>query len=266
MLIIGEKINGSIPSAKQIIQNFDEDKLLDMAGRQAEAGADYIDVNVGTGRGSREDEIQAMKWAVATIQKQIDKPLCIDSSDPAVLKAGLSVLDRRPCMINSTNAEKEHLQQVLPLAQAYNALLIALPIDENGIPATVENRLSVCAKLVNACENQGIPIANILFDPLVLPVATDTQQGKITLDTLAAIKRAFPAAKTVMGLSNISFGLPKRKRINHALMHMAIYAELDAAIADPADRELMLTVKAAEVVAGRDRHCRRYTRALRKEQ
>jgi len=263
MLIIGEKINASIPAAKRIIQQREEDGLLRLARLQAEAGADYIDVNVGTGSGSREDEIAAMRWAVAALQKHSDKPLCIDSSDPAVLRAGLSVLDNRPRMINSTNAEKNHLRQVLPLAHEYTALLIALPIDENGIPATAESRLSVCTKIVTACERRGLPAESILFDPLVLPIATDTQQGRITLDTLAGIKRAFPAAQTVMGLSNISYGLPKRKKINNALMHMAVYAGLDAAIADPADEDLMQTVRAAEAVAGKDRHCRRYIRAFR---
>lgn len=263
MLIVGEKINASIPSSKKIIQALDEDSLIALAVKQVESGADVIDINVGTGSGSVTDEINTMKWAVQKVQSRIDKPLCIDSADAEVLSAGLSTIRHEKCMINSTNAEKDQMDRVLNLAKTYDADLVALPIDEQGIPATVEKRIEVCRRLFEACQKHRIPGNKILFDPLVLPISTDNGQGKITLDTLAAIKKTFPEARTIMGLSNISYGLPQRKKINNALMHMAIYAGLDAAIANPNDALLMETIKTAEAVAGKDRHCRRYIRMFR---
>lgn len=263
MLIVGEKINASIPSSKKIIQALDESSLIALAVKQVEAGADFIDINVGTGSGSVTDEINTMKWAVEKVQAHIDKPLCIDSADAEVLSAGLSTIKNEKCMINSTNAEKAQMDKVLHLAKTYDADLVALPIDEQGIPATVEKRIDVCRRILDASDKYRIPGNKILFDPLVLPISTDNRQGKVTLDTLAAIKRTFPESRTIMGLSNISYGLPQRKKINNSLMHMAIYAGLDAAIANPNDELLMETIKTAEAVAGKDRHCRRYIRVFR---
>jgi 5-methyltetrahydrofolate--homocysteine methyltransferase len=265
MIIIGEKINATIPSVKTVIQERNEEKLLDLAQKQADAGARYIDVNVGTGAGSRDDEIAAMKWAIVTIQKDVDTPLCVDSADPAILEAGLESRNGKPGLINSTNAESDRLGVIVPLAVRYKTPLVALAMDEQGIPNTTEERLSTCRSIADFCEKSGLSIENIFFDPLVLPVSTDVKQGVITLETLSTIKKHFPTAKTVMGLSNVSYGLPERASLNAAFLHMAIFAGLDAAIMDPLDEELMGAVKTGEVLAGKDRHCRRYTRTFRKK-
>lgn len=263
MIIIGEKINASIPKSKIIIQERDEKQLLELAKSQAAAGADFIDVNVGTGVGSREDEILSMEWAIETIQQEIDTPLCIDSADPAVLEAGIKTRQGRPSLINSVKAEEENLEQVIPLAGNYNIPVVALAMDETGIPTTVEGRLHACEKIAMACEKHGVSLESVFFDPLVLPVSTDIKQGLVTLQTIMEIKKIFPQAKTVMGLSNVSYGLPGRARLNIAFLHMAIFAGLDAAITNPLNENLMDAVKAAEVLMGKDRHCRRYTRAFR---
>jgi len=265
MIVIGEKINASIPAVKTIIQKRDEKKLIELTQKQTAAGSGYIDVNVGTGEGSREDEISAMQWAVEIIQNEIDTPLCIDSADPRLLEAALEVRNDRPSMINSTKAEDDNLKEVIPLAVRYNTSLIALAMDEHGIPKTVKDRLSACEKIAEACHRFGLALDSVFFDPLVLPVSTDIQQGQVTLDTLTAIKEKFPEAQTVMGLSNISYGLPNRAGLNSAFLHMAIFAGLNAAIMDPLDHQMMAAVKTAEVLVGKDRHCRRYTRAFRKK-
>jgi len=265
MIIIGEKINASIPAVKTIIQKRDDNKLIELTQKQAAAGSGYIDVNVGTGEGSREDEISAMQWAIEIIQNEIDTPLCIDSADPRLLEAALEVRNGRPSMINSTKAEDDNLKEIIPLAVRHNTSLIALTMDENGIPKTVKDRLSACEKIVEACQKFRLPLINLFFDPLVLPVSTDIQQGQVTLGTLTAIKEKFPEAQTVMGLSNISYGLPNRAGLNSAFLHMAIFAGLNAAIMDPLDHQMMAAVKTAEVLVGKDRHCRRYTRAFRKK-
>ena len=263
MIIIGEKINASIPAVKTIIQKQDDKTLIELAQKQAAVGSTYIDVNVGTGEGSRDDEILAMQWAIQIIQNKIDTPLCIDSADPILLEAALEGRNGRTSLINSTKAEEDNLKEIIPLAVHYGGFLIALAMDEHGIPKTVKDRLLACEKIAEACHRFGLSLDKVFFDPLVLPVSTDIQQGRVTLDTVTEIKREFAAAKTVMGLSNISYGLPKRASLNAAFLHMAIFAGLDAAIMDPLDQQMTGAVKAAEVLVGKDRHCRRYTRAFR---
>ena len=204
-----------------------------------------------------------MEWAVEAIQSGVDTPLSIDSSDPAVLEAGLKKRSGRPAMINSTKAERGSIEEIVPLASAYHSSLVALTMDESGIPKTVQDRLDACEKIAEACERWGVPLENVFFDPLVMPIGTDITKGMVTLEAVTAIKKEFPKANTVLGISNISYGLPARSRLNAAFLHMAIYAGLDAAIVDPLDGDLMGEVRAAEVLVGRDRHCRRYTRAFR---
>jgi 5-methyltetrahydrofolate--homocysteine methyltransferase len=168
-------------------------------------------------------------------------------------------------MINSTKAEEKDMDAVVPLAAKNDAMLVALTMDEAGIPETVEERLTAAEKIVSACEKFGMPLEKVYFDPLVMPVSTNTNAGTITLETLTAIKKAFPGAKTVSGLSNISFGLPNRPALNAAFLHMAIGAGLDAALVDPLDDTIMVAVRAGDVLAGKDRYCRRYMRAFRNE-
>jgi 5-methyltetrahydrofolate--homocysteine methyltransferase len=265
MITIAEKINATIPATKRIIIERDAAALLELAEKQAAAGASYIDINVGTGSGTAADEIAAMKWAVTTIQEQIETPLSIDSADPAVLEAGLAARDGRPSLINSTKATEKNLAAVVPLAARFGFPLVGLAMDEAGIPKTAADRLAACRKVVAACAARNIPEEKIYFDPLVVPVSTDLNQGTVTLDTLVAIKQEFPRAKTVMAVSNISFGLPQRKRLNGAFLHMAIYAGLDGGILNVLDEELMGAIRTAEALTGKDRHCRRYTRSFRKK-
>jgi cobalamin-dependent methionine synthase I len=153
---------------------------------------------------------------------------------------------------------------VLPLARKYNKPLVGLAMDQDGIPKSVEKRVEACKKIARACNEYEIATADLFFDPLVLPVATDVSQGKVTLETVAAIKKEIPAAKTVMAVSNVSFGLPNRKIFNTAFLHMALMAGLDAAIMNVLDRDLVGAAKTAEAVLGRDRHCRKYSRFWRK--
>jgi 5-methyltetrahydrofolate corrinoid/iron sulfur protein methyltransferase len=263
MIIVAEKINATLKEPRRIIQERDENALLELARNQAQAGAGYLDVNVGTGSGDAASEAEAMRWAVETIQAKVDTPLCIDSADPDILKAGLEARDGRPAMINSSKAEDKSLATIAPLAAEFKAPLVGLAMDEKGIPKTVDERLAAGRKLVEACRDLGMPDQDIFLDPLVLPVSTDIKQGMVTLDTLAAFKENFPEVKSVMGLSNISFGLPGRAGINAAFLHMAIYAGLDSAIGNPMDQKFMTAVREAEVLAGKDRHCRRYTRFMR---
>ena len=263
MILIAEKINATLPAAKKIILERDAQALVDLAQRQASAGASYLDVNVGTGQGTSSDEAQAMAWAVETIQQEVDTPLCIDSADPQVLEAGLQARLGRPALINSVKAEANILDQIVPLAVEHQAPLVGLAMDDSGIPKTVHDRLRACDQIMEACDQHGLTQDQLYLDPLVMPVSTDNRQGLVTLETVRAIKERLPQAKTVMGLSNISFMLPGRAQLNAAFLHMAVAAGLEAVIGDPLDPALMSAIRCAEVLVGRDRHCRRYTRAMR---
>ena len=264
MIVIGEKINATLSPVKTMILNRDADNLIDLARRQAKAGADFIDVNVGTGVGSREDEMDSMKWALECIHSAVETPVCIDSADPQVIETGLNLLNGKSTMINSVNAEARSLEAVMPLAAQSRSLLIALAMDEHGISTRESDRIECCEKIYNACQDYGVLPENVFVDPLVMPVGTDIRSAAVTLNILASVKNSFSGIRTVTGLSNVSYGLPSRRRLNMAFLYMCIAAGLDAAIVDPLDGELMDAVKTGEVLAGRDRHCRKYLRAFRK--
>lgn len=263
MLIIGENINASIPRVKQMIIDHDSDSLVALAKEQEAAGAEIIDVNVGTGEGTALDEIKDMQWLVSLLSKHVGCKLCIDSADVAVLKAGIAAGGGQVGMVNSVKATDENISAVMPLAADNNLPLIALCMDESGIPEDAETRLRICDKIFEGSAVQGIPAENIYFDPLVLPVSTDISQGATTLKTLMGIKNRFPETKTVLALSNVSFGLPVRTMINQAMAHMAQFLGVDALLVNPLDPALMTAIKAGDAVLGQDRYCRRYSRAAR---
>jgi 5-methyltetrahydrofolate--homocysteine methyltransferase len=166
-------------------------------------------------------------------------------------------------MLNSTKAERKSLEEVLPLAKEYNTPLVALTMDASGIPKSVRDRIRAGEKIVEACKRYGVPIENVFFDLLVMPISTDVKQGLTALAALTEIKKEFPGCRTVLGISNISFGLPGRARLNAGFLHMAAYAGLDAAIVDILHEEMEAAVKTAELLAGKDEHCLSYLRAFR---
>jgi 5-methyltetrahydrofolate--homocysteine methyltransferase len=263
MLIIGENINATIPRVKQMIIDRNADSLMELAQRQEAAGAGVIDVNVGTGEGTADDEISDMKWLVGLLIDSVGCKLCIDSADTSVLKAGIETGGERIGMVNSVKATEGNIAEVMPLAAGKGLPLIALCMDESGIPKDAETRLKACEKILKGAEAHGMPAENLYFDPLVMPVSTDVSQGATTLETLRGIRENFRKAKTVLALSNISFGLPWRTVVNQAMAHMAQYIGVDALLISPLDSALMTAVKAGEAVMGRDRYCRKYARAAR---
>jgi 5-methyltetrahydrofolate--homocysteine methyltransferase len=265
MITIGECINSTSKRVSKAVKEKDEEFLLELARSQSEAGVDYIGVNVGTGRGSIEEEVSDIKWLVGLIQDNIDGAICIDSSDPAVITAGMEVRGDRPTMINSVKAQKKNMDIILPLAKAKGAPLVGLAMDDTGIPSTESGRLAVCEILINGLRENGIPLHQLYIDPIVMPISTGDSQGLTTLETLKKIKESFPEVKTVLGLSNISFGLPGRTFINQAMLSIAMYLGLDAVIINPLDQNLDRVIKATEAIMARDRRCRRYLKAYRKK-
>ena len=235
MLIIGENINASTRAVAEAITTRNQEFVTELAQAEVAAGADFIDVNVGAGSSSSQDEARAMKWLVAVVQQATDKPLVIDSDCPEVIRAALNKYQGKRLIINSVTAEPQRLEAVAPLAAEWGSGLVALAMGTGGIPNSVEQRLDACEWIMTQLTRLGIKPEQIYFDPLVLPVAVDSKQALVTLRTIEQIKSRYPGAKTVIGLSNISYGLPKRKLINRTFLVMAAYAGLDAVIINPLD-------------------------------
>ncbi len=259
MLVIGENINASSKSVAEAIAKRDGEFVEGLARAQAAAGADFIDVNAGAGYDPSE-----MEWLIEVVQAATDRPLVIDSDVPSIIEAALNKYRGERLIINSVTAEPSRLASIGALAAKRQSWLVALAMGTEGIPDSVEKRLAACELIMSHLNRLGMAAEQIFFDPLVLPIAVDSSQGLVTLKTIEQIKSRYPTARTVMGLSNVSYGLPNRKLINHSFLLMAAYAGLDAAILDPIDTKLMSLVKVADMLTGRDPSCRGYLRAHRK--
>ena len=263
MLIIGEKINATSKRIAEAISQRNVSFLQELAYQQVNAGAHYLDVNAGRGQGS-EQEVEDLKWAIDTVQAATDVPLAIDSSDPGAIKAALTHYRGNAAIINSVYAEERKLAALLPLALEHRSCYPQPDMDDNGVPKDVDGRLRACERILERAVAYRVPLERIFLDPLALPLSVDTELGMVTLRTLEQIKVRWPEAKTTLGLSNASYGLPLRSVINQALLIMAMYVGLDSVILDPLDARLMTNIKAAQVVLGRDPLCKGYLKDYRK--
>jgi 5-methyltetrahydrofolate corrinoid/iron sulfur protein methyltransferase len=259
MKIIGERINGTWTRVKKAVLGRDTAFIQDLARRQVEAGADWLDVGAST---PPEREVEDLVWLVHTVQEVVGVPLCLDSANPRALAAAVREVREAP-LINSISGEQERLDGILPLISGTECEVIALAMDERGVPSTVEDRLTAIRPVLDALHQAGVPDERIYVDPLVMAIAANTESGGIAFEAIRAVRSEYPGAHISCGLSNISFGLPVRTLINQAFLTLALEAGLDTAILDPLDQELRRALLAAEVVLGRDRYCLNYTRAYR---
>lgn len=259
MLIVGERINSSREKIAQAIKDGNSSVIQEEAQRQVEAGADYIDVNAGI---FLNEETKYLPWLVEVVQEAIDKPLCIDTSNAEALAEALKVC-RQKALVNSITAEKERYEAFLPLIKKYECSVTALCIDESGIPSTVEGRLEAANRVISSLLADKIAPQDIYIDPLVQPVGTDFKSGMIALEVIKQIKSQHPEVCTIIGLSNVSFGLPSRQQLNRIFTVMAIQAGVDAAILDPCDEKLMAHIVVAKTLLGQDEFCINYIKAYR---
>lgn len=259
MKIIGEKINGTRKAVKQAVFDRDVEFIQKLAAAQADAGAAWIDVNAGT---PTEREPDDLVWLVQTVQAAVIKPLCLDSANPAALAAALPEV-KQPPLINSISGEAGRLMGVLPLAAQAQGGVIALAMDDKGIPADTEGRLAIVHRLLGETRGAGIPDEQVYVDPLVMTIGASGNAARVALATVRAVKAEYPKVHFTSGLSNVSYGLPVRTLINRAFLTLMLEAGLDSAILDPLDKELRKALLAAEATLGIDRHCLNYTRAFR---
>jgi 5-methyltetrahydrofolate corrinoid/iron sulfur protein methyltransferase len=259
MIIIGELINASRKAIGAAIQAQDAAAIQKVAQAQAEAGADFIDVNAGIFVGK---EPEYLKWLVQTVQQVTDKPCAIDSPDPAAIEAALTV-HRGTALINSISLEQARYENLLPILAGTDLKVIALCMSDAGMPQTVADRLKIADGLVNGLLQKNVTLANIFVDPLVQPMSVDNSFGVAFLDSVEQIMTCFKGVHTACGLSNISFGLPARPFLNQTFMVMAIAKGLDGAIVNPLDKQMMANITAAEALAGKDNYCMKFLKAYR---
>jgi cobalamin-dependent methionine synthase I len=259
MIIVGELINASRKVVAAAIEKQDQEAITKIARDQAEAGADFIDVNAGVFVGK---EPEYLEWLVKTVQAAVDKPCCIDSPDPKAIEKALAA-HNGTAMINSISLEKDRYDTLMPIIAGTDLKVVALCMSDEGMPETTADRMKIADKLVNGLVQNQIPLENIYVDPLVQPVSTNNNFGVEFLNTIEQIVKTFEGIHTVCGLSNISFGLPDRKLLNQTFMSMAIAKGLDGAIVNPLDKKMMANIITAEALAGRDDYCMAYLKAYR---
>ncbi|MBC7331889.1 MAG: homocysteine S-methyltransferase family protein [Synergistetes bacterium] len=250
-IVIGERIN---PSGRKILAKELKEGKLEILKRDAIeqelAGADLIDLNVGV---PEVDRKFLMRKATIELLKIISSPLSFDSDDPEVLEAGLKIYPGKP-LLNSTTAKKEALEKVLPLAKKYGASVIGLTITEKGIPETVEERIKAAYKIIESAASYGIPKEEVIIDPLTMPAGA--KDPMITIEAIRKLSKE--GIKTILGISNVSHGLPSREILNSAFLAMAISAGLSFAIINPLKRELMETLLASDLLVGKDKRGERF--------
>ncbi len=264
MIVIGERVNATRKSISEAILAHDSEKIKEEIINQDKAGATYIDLNAGTGMGDTDQEISDMKWLIDLALDNTEKPLCIDSPEPRSIKESVEYLNgRRDWMLNSVKKDQAVLDALLPLAAEHDVPIVALAMSEDEIPMEVEKRLDNCKAILEAGNSVGVKPENFYFDSLVMPISSNYKNGRITLDTIKAIKERLPEARTTVGTSNVSFGLPKRALINEAFLVSAMALGLDSAICDPTRKSIKKALTLGRLLNGKDRHCRGYTRTVK---
>jgi cobalamin-dependent methionine synthase I len=255
MIIIGEKINATRKAIAAALGERNEKVIIQTAVEQAAAGADFIDVNGGDPREGM--EVKNMAWLVELIQANTDKALAIDSADVAAMRMGLSLAKKKP-ILNSISLESDRLTPMLPIVAGHDCMVVALLMSDAGTPCGVDDRLQRAEALIVKLTAAGKDIRDIIIDPCFLPVSADMQAGRMVIDAIAKIHATWPDVHIGGGCSNISFGLPKRRLINLALLTQAIYHGMDTGLVDPCAEGVMATILAAEAVAGKDDFCMNY--------
>ncbi len=259
MLIIGEKLNSSIPSAQEAFLNMDGDYIKEIALKQTECGAHFLDVNAGV----FVDEAEKLLWAVEQIRDVCKTPLVLDSTNPSAIASVLDQFEFEKLIINSITLEPVRFEGMLPLVQKTGAGVIALPMDETGIPKDVSMRVENARKMINKLEKNGISQDRIYIDLIVETLSVESTAAVHAIKAAKVIREEFPDVHLVGGMSNVSFGLPKRKYVNAAFLTAAIGAGLDTAIMDITSPDAKMALLAAELVYGDDEYCMEYLNGYR---
>ncbi len=258
VVLIGERINPAGREAfKESLKRGDLEPVRREAIAQAEAGADVLDLCVGT---FGADEVALLPEAVRAVMDAVDLPLCLDSTNVAALEAALKIYKGK-ALINSVTAEEKSLREVLPLVKTYHAAVIGLVQDDEGIPSNTARRVEIARVIVDRALQAGISPEDIIIDGLISSVGADTNSGRAVIEAIRNI-RATLGVNVTLGASNVSFGLPNRPLLNNVFAIMAVTAGATCLITDVA--RTRPAIIAADLILGRDKHARRYIRAYRR--
>lgn len=262
MIIIGEKINGSIPSVAEAIAKRDAEFIKARALAQANAGASYIDCCASV---PESEEVETLKWMIDCIQEVTDLPISVDSPSPDVLAEAYKFC-KRPGLFNSVSGEGSKIDRIFPImAQPENKgwQVIALLSDNTGIPKNAADRLKVFEKIMDKAKEYGISPDRIHIDPLVEMLCTSENGIETNVEVITSVREQYPSIHITAAISNISFNLPVRKLINYGFVVLAMNAGLDSAIMDPTNRDMLGLVYATEALLGEDDYCMEYIGAYR---
>jgi len=259
-VLIGERINptGRAKLAASL-QAGDMELVRQEATAQVQAGADILDINVGA---PEVDETALLPQVAKAVIEVVDVPLSLDSDNPKALEAALKIYQGKP-IINSVTGQESSLNAVLPLAKEYGAAVVALTMDDEGIPTDSERRVAIARKIVDRAEALGITREDIIVDCLVLTIATDSNAGMVTLEAISKVKAELGVNQT-LGASNVSYGLPERSVLNGALLALAIAAGVTCPTVNVT--KVRQAVLATDLILGRDRYAQRYIKAYRQRQ
>ena len=257
-VLIGERINPTgKPRLKEALRSGDMDYVLRLAIEQQEKGAQVLDVNVGL---PEVDEPTLLPRTVEELQAVTDLPLQIDTNHPEAMAAAMRCYNGRP-LVNSVSGKAESMAAVFPLLKKYGGVAIALTLDENGIPATAGERLAIAQRIIDTAASYGIPREDLIFDPLALTISADQSAAAVTLETVERITREL-GCRTSLGVSNVSFGLPRRETVNAAFFLLALERGLSAAILNPGSAPMTDALRAFRALKGLDPNCQDYIAAM----
>jgi len=260
MFVIGERINGMFKDVRQAIQAKDKGPIQELARKQLAGGAHCLDINVGP---ASDDPVTIIQWLVETVRQVTDAPLAIDTTKAEVMEAGIKAAGPG-AVLNSTTGQQAKLDALLPIAAAHDASLVALTIDEKGIPRDAGGRVEIALRVVAAAMEHGIAPDRIYIDGVIIPISADQMTPTQVLNTIAQCKMlSDPPPKTILGLSNVSQGTQYRELINRTYLVMALAHGLDAAIMDPMDTEMMDAMITAELLLNRNVYCADFLKAYR---
>jgi len=262
MISIAERINGMFKDVKESINNKDPKAIQELAKKQTDAGATFLDVNVGP---AATDPAGAMKWMIEVIQDVVKTPIAIDSQKLDIVEAGLSVI-KNEVMINSSKGDPEELDRYMNLAKDHNAALMCLTMDENGIPQDVERRMEIAMQIVEKAVEHDFDMTKMYIDPVLFPINVDQKQPAFMFDIFTQIQMiSDPPPHRNVGLSNFSQGTKERRLLTHTFLTMGIAYGLDSAVMDVLDNDLMDAAITAEIIMNKNVYSDSYLTAMRRK-
>ena len=261
MIVIGEKINGSIPSVQKIIETRDEEAVKELARKQTEAGVTYIDVCASV---NNDIEVETMKWLIDLVQGVTDTPISVDSPSAQACVDAMKYCNK-PGIINSVSMEGDKIETVFPVIADTDWECVALLCDDTGIPKTAEKRLEVFDAIMEKAKKYNIDPSRLHIDPLVEMLCTSEDGVSMIVEVITEIRKRYPTIHITAAISNVSFNLPVRRLVNQSFLVLSMNAGLDSAILDPLNRDLMGMVYATEALLGLDDYCMEYITAYRND-